>query len=149
MGDQVYPMEIIFTSVVLHCHEINQCIISKIYYDTYKSYHLQLSHIACWPAFLLLPMSVYMERQSLTNRAEAFPNANTVKDILYIETYPVIPSNPVNTVLTHLKLDKMAAISQTTYSNAFSWMKMLEFRFNFNWIFFLRVQLTIDQHWFR
>ena len=28
------------------------------------------------------------------------------------------------------------------------WMKMLEFRLNFHWSLFLRVQLTIFQHWF-
>ena len=50
--------------------------------------------------------------------------------------------------LTHLPLDKMAAISQTTFSNAFSWMKMLEFPFKFHWSLFLRVQLTISEHWF-
>ena len=33
-------------------------------------------------------------------------------------------------VLTHLPLDKMATISQTTFSNAFSWKKMFEFPFN-------------------
>ena len=32
----------------------------------------------------------------------------------------------------------MAAISQTTLSNAFSWMKMLEFRYKFHWILFLK-----------
>ena len=37
----------------------------------------------------------------------------------------------------------MAAVSQTTLSNAFSWMKMLEFRLRFHWSLFLRVQLTI------
>ena len=31
-------------------------------------------------------------------------------------------------ILTHWGRDKMAAVSQTTLSNAFSWMKMLEFR---------------------
>ena len=51
--------------------------------------------------------------------------------------------------LTHLPLDKMAAISQTTFSNTFSWMKMLEFQFNFPWNLFLRFQLTIHQHWVR
>ena len=51
--------------------------------------------------------------------------------------------------LTHLPLDKMAAISQTTFSNAFSRMKMLKFRFNFHWNWFIRVQLIINQHWFR
>ena len=48
-------------------------------------------------------------------------------------------------VLTH----KIAAISQTTFSNAFSWMKMYEFRLRFHWSLFLRFQLTIFQHCFR
>ena len=43
----------------------------------------------------------------------------------------------------------MAAISQTTFSRTFSWMKMYEFRLRFHWSLFLRVQLTISQHWFR
>ena len=40
---------------------------------------------------------------------------------------------------THHPLDKIAAISQTTFSSAFSWMKMLEFRFNFHGNSFRRV----------
>ena len=51
--------------------------------------------------------------------------------------------------LTHWGGDKMAAISQTTFSNLFTWMKMSEFRLEFLWNMFLRVQLTIPQHWFR
>ena len=55
-----------------------------------------------------------------------------------------------NTVhLTHWGRDKMDAISQTTSSSAFSWMKMFEFRLKFQWNLFLGVQLTIFQHWFR
>ena len=45
--------------------------------------------------------------------------------------------------------DKMDAISQTTFWSTFSWMKMFEFRWKFHWSLFLRVQLTIFQHWFR
>ena len=52
-------------------------------------------------------------------------------------------------LLTHWGRDQKDAISQTTLSIAFSWMKMLEFRSNFHWSLFLRVQLTIFQHWFR
>ena len=51
--------------------------------------------------------------------------------------------------LTHWGRDKMAAVSQTTLRKAFSWMQMLEFRLRFHWSLFLRVQLTIIQHWFR
>ena len=45
--------------------------------------------------------------------------------------------------LTHWGRDKMTAISQTTSLNAFSWMKMYEFRLRFHWSLFLSVQLTI------
>ena len=52
-------------------------------------------------------------------------------------------------LVTHWDRNKIAAVSQTTLSNAFSWMKMLEFRLRFHWSLFLRVQLTIFQYWFR
>ena len=45
--------------------------------------------------------------------------------------------------------DKMAAIPQTTFSNAFSCMKIYKFQLRFHWRLFPRVQLTIFQHWFR
>ena len=51
--------------------------------------------------------------------------------------------------LPHWGRDKMDAVSQTTVSNAFSWMKMYWFRLKFHWTLFPRVQLTIFQHWFR
>ena len=38
-------------------------------------------------------------------------------------------------ILTHLPLGKMAAISQTTLSNAFLWMKTFVFWFEFHWSF--------------
>ena len=43
----------------------------------------------------------------------------------------------------------MNNISQTTFSNVFSSMKMFEFRLKFHWSLFPRVQLTIFHHWFR
>ena len=48
-----------------------------------------------------------------------------------------------------LSMDKMAAISQMIFSDAFSWMKNFVFWLKFYWCLFLRVQLTIVQHWFR
>ena len=51
--------------------------------------------------------------------------------------------------LTHWGRYKMAAICQTTPSNAFSWMEMLGFRLRFHWNLFLRIQSTIFQQWFR
>ena len=52
-------------------------------------------------------------------------------------------------ILTQWGRDKVDAISQTTFSNAFSWMKMHEFRLRFHWSLILRFELTIYQHWFR
>ena len=52
----------------------------------------------------------------------------------------------INTLRSRQKMD---AISQTTFSNEFSWMKIFEFRLKFHWSLFLRFQLTIFQHWFR
>ena len=51
--------------------------------------------------------------------------------------------------LTHWGRDQIDAISQTTFWNAFSWMKMYELRLRYHWSLFLMVQLTIFQHWFR
>ena len=53
-----------------------------------------------------------------------------------------------NQMLTHWGRDKMDAISQMTFSNAFSWMKMFEFRLKFHWSLSPRVQLTVFQQWF-
>ena len=51
-------------------------------------------------------------------------------------------------MLTHWGRNKMAAIFQTTFSNAFYWMKMYEFLLRFHWSLFQRVKLTIFQPWF-
>ena len=44
---------------------------------------------------------------------------------------------------------KWPPLWQTTFSNTFSWMKMIKFRFKFHWNLFPWVQLTMNQHWFR
>ena len=51
--------------------------------------------------------------------------------------------------LTDWGQDKMAPIFYTTFSNAFSWMKMYEFRLRFHWSLLPKAQLTTSQHWFR
>ena len=43
------------------------------------------------------------------------------------------------THLTHLPLDKMAATFTDDILKRFSWMKILEFLFNFHWSLFLMV----------
>ena len=50
---------------------------------------------------------------------------------------------------THWGRDEMNNISQMTFSNVFSSMKMFEFQLKFHWSLFPTVQLTIFQHWFR
>ena len=50
---------------------------------------------------------------------------------------------------SYLALDKMPTISHKIFSGAFSLMKGFVFRLKFHWSLFLRVDLTITQHWFR
>ena len=50
---------------------------------------------------------------------------------------------------THWGWDKMAAMSQTTFSNTFSLMKFILFLIEFHWNMFPGVELTLCQHWFR
>ena len=51
--------------------------------------------------------------------------------------------------LTHWGLNKMAAIRQTTFWNAFPWMKIVVFWLKFHWNLFLKVQLRINHHCLR
>ena len=51
--------------------------------------------------------------------------------------------------LSHLSLDKTAAILPRTFLNAFPWMESFVFWFEFHWRLFPKVQLTISHHWYR
>ena len=82
--------------------------------------------------------------------------AQTIADLLretlraftwYSNTNPLYFSNVC--IINSSLLDKMAAISQTIFSDAFSWMKSFWCWLRFHWSLFLRVKLTINQHWFR
>ena len=57
--------------------------------------------------------------------------------------------SPGDSPLSHWGRDKMDAVSQTMFSNAFSWIEMYESRLKFHWSLFLRFQLTVFPHWFR
>ena len=90
------------------------------------------------------------------HRSNGRRNLERLRDIprvmnksLFYDIFIVTVSSYPRFCLTHWGRDKMDAILQTTFSNAFSWMKMFEFRFKFNWSVFPRVQLTIFQQWFR
>ena len=64
-------------------------------------------------------------------------------------TQSLLRSYKIGEKSTHVPLDKMAAMSQTIFSDAFSWMKSFVFWLKFHWSLFLRVQLTITHHWFK
>ena len=49
----------------------------------------------------------------------------------------------------YILLQYKAFSDQTIFSDAFSWMKKFVFWLKFHWRLFLRVQLTISQHWLR
>ena len=110
----------------------------------------------------------YTPKQSATWTSEAFrrslsmlgPQSLCIGEIIYGKYRVPSPINkstltiykrPLVTVwqsLTHWGRDKMADILQTTFSNAFSCLKMYEFGLRFHWNLFLRFKLTISQQWF-
>ena len=98
--------------------------------------HSQIS-IHCWS----LDRNKWFHRKLCT---KVHPFSNFVTDVIPYSCRHLSSSMLVNT----LRPRQMAAISQT-FSNAFSWMKIFEFRFKFHWSLFLRVQLTNSHHWFR
>ena len=103
----------------------------------------------------------YYTANSLRTVFETIPEACTTRVserswilyLIWMTIYPVLYLNQLATEeilnLTHWGRDKMAAIFQTTFSNAFSWIKSHEFWLRFQWSLFLRVQLIIFEHWFR
>ena len=73
---------------------------------------------------------------------------------LYLAEWPITILNlslvtDLEIGVTHGGRDKMEAMSQTTFQNAFSWMKMFKFRLIFHSSLFPRLQLTTSGHWFR
>ena len=58
------------------------------------------------------------------------------------------PKSRSTVYLTYFLLDKMAAISQTIFSDAFSWIQSFIFWLIFHGSVFLCIQLTMTQQWF-
>ena len=97
--------------------------------------HFVYFHVWCWQVLITITFChKYFED---AKNSFSFP----VQDLVLIFFVPLI-CGPTYKCLTHWGWDKMPAISQETLSNAFSWMKLIEFRLKFYWI-------TISQHWFR
>ena len=104
-----------------------------------------------WRPFLISPCLLYQEQNLWTVAKISYNSCYGNPICLLMINMPCGESTVVHAeqALTHWGRDKMAAFSQMTLSNAFSWMKILEFWLKFHWSLFLRVQLTIFQHWFR
>ena len=124
--------------------------------QTYLHYHIDMSHANLIKQWCLLQHIYFiycMKCDLITIWNKLFldmrlcfglwflfhTQSNIIHAVLSLDLYE----------LTHWGRDKMAAIFQTTFSNAFSWMKMFKFRLRFHWSLFPRVQLIILQHWFR
>ena len=76
---------------------------------------------------------------------------DVINRLVCLSIFFTVPFDYTRHYLTHSHWcrDKMVAISQTTFTNAFSWIKSYEFRLRFHWSVFLRFWLAMLQHWFR
>ena len=149
-------VEILLAMVLYHAMGWSQTIYIYIYIYN-RAYHwnakvvtLTIFSSRAASKVVIITTSFVIMTTSSTASDEKFVNVTTLLFQWLIDSLTAIALIVVWMVwLTHWGRDKMAAVSQTTLSNAFSWMKMLEFRLRFHWSLFLRVQLTIIQHSFR
>ena len=83
------------------------------------------------------------------SRQHCYRGSETSRDIVLKRLMGGNETGPtgLHVILTQWGRDKIAAISHTTFSYAFSLMQMYVFRIRFLWSLFLRVELTILQHW--
>ena len=102
------------------------------------------------PMPLSKPMLPYWQLETILSEIQIkIPNFLFIKMHLEMTSAKWKPFCLRAVELTHWGRDKMDAVSQTMFSNAFSWMKMHKFGLQFHWSLFLRFQLTIFQHWLR
>ena len=73
---------------------------------------------------------------------------NRVSASMYVETKASCVTSVITFGVSVHIFNKIAANFLTTIPNAFSWMKVYKFQLRFHWSLFLRVKLTISQHWF-
>ena len=97
---------------------------------------------SCEIALWSMPQNIFDDKLTLVQIPSHYPRQGWP---WVVSPHGITRPQWVNT----LRQRQMNTISQATFSNAFSWMKMYEFRLRFHWSLFLRVQLTIFKHWFR
>ena len=130
--------------VILNVYEMKICIRGQTLW------------LATFSWYIAYDFSEYCYKVSVSNATNSNDNLSNSKYIESLQEETISPENPSSCIqhthtapLTQWCRSKMDAIFQTTFSNAFSWMKMFKFRLRFHWCLFPRVQLTIFHHWFR
>ena len=119
------------------------CAYVPIYLTQFLMYRSIWPNSLCTDLFDPIPYVPIYLTQFLMYRS-IWPNS------LCTDLFDPIPYVPIYlTQFLNTLMNEMNNISQTTFSNVFSSMKMCKFRWKFHWSLFPRVQLTIFQHWFR
>ena len=77
------------------------------------------------------------------------PVAVVMRKIMFLRHLPGAHEWHLLNNMTHWDRVEMDDISQTTFSNVLSSMKLFEFRIKFHWMLFLRTQSTIFEYLFR
>ena len=114
-----------------------------------------------WRSFLILGSVKFIKKNTFLHLSPAikcshYNNHKYLKNIstCYIEYISIYKWNICRDGVLFMSWlisswTKWLPVRQTTFSNAFAWIEMIEFRFKCHWNLFPGVQLTISQHWFR
>ena len=133
---ETYSASLVFA--ITYCNHSRLMFVTSLVEDTYCTFKISLSFFK-W----------FKQNFAITvpwNDSGEILLSVTIGFCIYVLAKPQLQ---LSVGLTHWGRNKINAILQTPFSNAFSWMKMFEFRLKFHWSLFLKVQLTIFQHWFR
>ena len=152
----VCPLSFNCTHKVLYLYQyftttISECLVLSLMdvcYPIGNYWHFTFSGAYCILTITCYLFMFYICFYVMTGPRVKQPVADELSCINMFYYKKIFQENCVDGVLMHWVRDEMAAVCQTTFSIAFSWMKMYDFRLRFHWSLFLIFKLTIIHHWF-
>ena len=148
----------IFVHIYFYCFEHHKICFALSKANTFKR-HSSKTKYCCYPCdFISINHCFYYSSGRFITffctHQECHCNVNVLQfsigDSIHfciLHILPVISCQDAASI--HYGRDKMAAISQTTFSNAFSWLRIIAVWFEFHWNFIWRVPFAIRHNWHR
>ena len=151
----------------MNINEIQHCgIYIQVIYHTSLPGRLRVSDVICregiWsPLLQIMACCLTLLNHYLYNRCQMQHLSSGIMQLknvfskmaailsMGLDYYEIPKLKSMLVKCAHLPWTKWPTFLQTTFWNAFAWMKLKEFQLKFHWNLFPGVQLTISLHWLR